>query len=138
MYLRVSVAPARLPGVPISPPSLEEIHAAADRLAGVVNRTPLLTGRTPDAATDARLRLKCECFQRSGSFKFRGASNFLAALGAEERAHGVCTVSSGNHAQAVALAAREQGIAAAILMPEDAPAAKLAATRGYGAEVVTY
>jgi threonine dehydratase len=117
---------------------LDAVHAAAARLEGVVNRTPVITSRTLDATTGARLALKCECFQRTGSFKFRGASNLVASLDADERARGVCAVSSGNHAQALALAAREQGIAAAILMPEDAPAPKLAATRGYGAEVVTY
>jgi len=117
---------------------LAAVQAAAARLEGVVNRTPVLSSRTLDAAAGARLALKCECFQRTGSFKFRGASNLVASLDADERARGVCTVSSGNHAQALALAAREQGIAAAILMPEDAPRPKLDATRGYGAEVVTY
>jgi threonine dehydratase len=121
-----------------APLSLGAVRDAAARLDGVVKRTPVLSSRTLDAAAGARLRLKCECFQRTGSFKFRGASNFVASLGPDERARGVCTISSGNHAQALALAARDQGIAAAILMPEDAPAPKLAATRGYGADVVTY
>ncbi|CAA9508674.1 MAG: L-threo-3-hydroxyaspartate ammonia-lyase, partial [uncultured Solirubrobacteraceae bacterium] len=116
-----------------------DVEAAAARLAGVVHRTPVLRSRTLDSVVGAAaLHLKAEGYQRTGSFKFRGASNKLATLTAAERAPGVGAVSSGNHAQAVALAARLHDTPATILMPEDAPASKLAATRGYGAEVVTY
>src|SRR4051812_1633774 len=97
-----------------------------------------MTSRTLDRAVGARVHLKCESFQRGGAFKFRGAYNFLSSLSDDERDSGVCAVSSGNHAQAVAIAAGELGISAAILMPEDAPAVKLEATAGYGAEVATY
>jgi threonine dehydratase len=111
--------------------SLDDVRAAAGRIAGVAHRTPVLTSRTLGGG----VFLKAECFQRSGAFKFRGAYNKLATL-AEGR--DVIAYSSGNHAQAVALAARLRGVRATIVMPEDAPAAKLDATRGYGAEVVTY
>src|SRR5947208_1603886 len=97
-----------------------------------------MTSRTLDEAVGARVLVKCESFQRGGAFKFRGAYNFLRSLSPAERERGVCAVSSGNHAQAVAIAAGELGIRAAILMPEDAPTVKLHATEGYGAEVVTY
>ncbi len=119
-------------------PTIDEVQAAAGRLAGVAHRTPVLTSRTLDERTGGRLFLKAESFQRTGSFKFRGAYNTIAALDEPARARGVAAYSSGNHAQAVALAARLHGIAATILMPEDAPQSKLDATRGYGAEVVTY
>jgi threo-3-hydroxy-L-aspartate ammonia-lyase len=119
--------------------SLDDVQAAAGRLRGVAHRTPVITGRSLDAATGAgRVLLKAENLQRVGAFKFRGAYNAVASLAAGERAGGVATVSSGNHAQAVALAARLHEIPAVILMPSDAPAGKLAATRGYGAEVVTF
>jgi threonine dehydratase len=118
--------------------TIDDVRAAAARLDGVVHRTPVMTSRTLDAAVGARVLLKCESFQRGGAFKFRGAYTFLSSLSAEDRERGVCAVSSGNHAQAVAIAARELGIRAAILMPEDAPPVKLEATAGYGAEVVTY
>lgn len=114
------------------------VQAAAERLRGVAHRTPVMTSRTLDGLTHAPVFLKCESFQRGGSFKFRGAHNFIASLSADELARGVCTVSSGNHAQAVAIAAAELGVPATILMPADAPQAKLDATRAYGAEVVTY
>jgi threo-3-hydroxy-L-aspartate ammonia-lyase len=114
--------------------NLDDVRAAARRLEGVAHRTPVMTSRTLGAG----VYLKCESFQRSGAFKFRGAYNFLSQLSDEERERGVCAISSGNHAQAVALSARELGIRAAILMPEDAPPAKLAAVEGYGAEVTTY
>lgn len=117
---------------------LEEVRGAAARLEGLANRTPVMRARSLDRLLDCRVLFKCESFQRAGSFKFRGACNVISTLSAEERAAGVCGVSSGNHAQALALAASLFGIRAAILMPEDAPAAKLEATRGYGAEVVTY
>jgi threo-3-hydroxy-L-aspartate ammonia-lyase len=118
--------------------TIGDVRAAAERLDGVAHRTPAMTSRTLDRAVGARVHLKCESFQRGGAFKFRGAYNFLCSLPPEERERGVCAVSSGNHAQAVAIAARELGTSAAILMPEDAPPVKLEATAGYGAEVVTY
>jgi threonine dehydratase len=110
---------------------LADVQEAAQRIAGVAHRTPVLTSRT----LGENVFLKAECFQRSGAFKFRGAYNKLASLPA---GRDVIAYSSGNHAQAVALAARLRGVQATIVMPEDAPAAKLAATRGYGAEVITY
>ena len=113
---------------------LDHVRTAAELLHGVAHRTPVMTSRTLGAG----VFLKCESFQRSGAFKFRGAYNFLSSLGEEGLARGVCAISSGNHAQAVALSAREFGIRAAILMPEDAPPAKLAAVEGYGAEIETY
>jgi threonine dehydratase len=116
------------------PISLDDVRAAAARLDGVAHRTPLLRSRTLDARAGARVALKAENLQRAGAFKFRGAYNAVAAL----RPDGVCSVSSGNHAQALALAAREHGATATILMPRDAPASKRAATEGYGAEVVAF
>lgn len=119
--------------------SLDDVQAAARRLDGVAHRTPVITGRTLDEATGAgRVLLKAENLQRAGAFKFRGAYNAVAALAPAERRRGVATVSSGNHAQALSLAARLHEVPAVILMPEDAPAGKLAATRGYGAEVVPF
>jgi threonine dehydratase len=120
------------------PVTLEDVRAAAKRIAPHVHRTPVLTSRTADAACGARLFFKCETFQRVGAFKARGAFSRLTLLSAEERRRGVVAFSSGNHAQAVALAARELGAPATIVMPHDAPALKLVATRGYGAEVVLY
>jgi threonine dehydratase len=118
--------------------SFTDVQAAAGRLAGVAHRTPVLTSRTLDERVGAQVFLKAENFQRIGAFKFRGAYNAVNRLGPEQLAAGVAAYSSGNHAQAVALAARLAGTPAVILMPEDAPPTKLAATRGYGAEVVTY
>jgi threo-3-hydroxy-L-aspartate ammonia-lyase len=119
--------------------SFDDVQAAARRLDGVAHRTPVITGRSLDEATGAgRVLLKAENLQRVGAFKFRGAYNAVAALAPEDRRRGVCTVSSGNHAQAVALAARLHEIPAVILMPEDAPAGKRAATSGYGAEIVPF
>src|SRR5918912_932878 len=118
--------------------SIDDVRAAAERLRGVAHRTPVVSSRTVDALTGAQVLFKCENLQRGGAFKFRGAYNRLAALGPEERARGVVAFSSGNHAQGVALAARELGVPATVAMPSDAPALKLAATREYGAEVVTY
>ncbi len=115
-----------------------DIAAAADRLRGHAHRTPVLTSRTLDAQLGARVFMKAENFQRMGAFKFRGGFNAVAGLTEAERARGVVAFSSGNHAQAVALAARLHGCAATIVMPQDAPALKLAATRGYGAEIVVY
>ena len=117
---------------------LDDVRRAAARLAGVANRTITVTSRSLDALANARVTFKCENLQRSGTFKFRGAFNAISALPEDDRRAGVCTISSGNHAQAVALAARELGIPAVILMPEDAPPVKIEATRGYGAEVVLY
>ena len=118
--------------------SLDDVRAAAARLAGVANRTPVLTSRTLDERAGTQVYVKAESFQRGGAFKFRGAYNKIALLPPEARAHGVLAYSSGNHAQAVAIAARLLGTTAAIVMPEDAPPAKLEATRGYGAEVISY
>jgi threo-3-hydroxy-L-aspartate ammonia-lyase len=118
--------------------TVEEVEAAAARLHGVAHRTPVVTSATLDVRTGATVFLKAECYQRTGSFKFRGAYNKVASLSDGQRRAGVVAYSSGKHAQAVALAARLLGAAAVILMPEDTPAAKLDATRDYGAEVVTY
>src|SRR3954471_14750060 len=117
---------------------LSDVEAAARRLAGVAHRTPVLTSRTLDGRVGAEVLLKPESLQRGGAFKFRGAYNRIASLEPERRARGVVAYSSGNHAQAVAIAARLVGTAATIVMPEDAPQAKVEATRGYGAEIVTY
>ncbi len=118
--------------------SLDDVRTAAVRLKGHAVATPLLRSDALDAATGARVWLKPECLQRTGSFKFRGAYNRLAAMTAAERACGVVAFSSGNHAQGVALAAQLLGIRATIVMPADAPAVKVAATEGYGATVVRY
>jgi threonine dehydratase len=118
--------------------TFDDVRAAAARLAGTAHRTPVLTSRTLNAAAGAEVFVKCENFQRIGAFKFRGAYNAAALLPADRRAKGIAAYSSGNHAQAVALAARELGTGAVILMPEDAPRSKREATAGYGAEVVTY
>jgi len=140
---------------------LDDVLAAAARIEGIAHRTPVLTSRTLDEATGARVFLKAENLQRAGAFKFRGACNAVAALaghpqtgtlpergqtpflndsrtGSDPSRAGVATVSSGNHAQALALAARLHGMSATILMPDDAPPGKLAATRGYGAEVIGF
>lgn len=117
---------------------ITDIHAAAARLKGVAHRTPMLRSRTLDEMLGLQVFMKAENLQRMGAFKFRGGYNAVNAMSAEQRARGVVTYSSGNHAQAVALAARIHGCRATIVMPQDAPALKLAATRGYGAEVVTY
>ena len=118
--------------------SLTDVRSAADRIAGVAHRTPVLTSRTLDERVGAQVFLKAENLQRIGAFKFRGAFNAISRLTPEQLRYGVAAYSSGNHAQAVALAARIAGTNAVILMPADAPPTKLAATRGYGAEVVTY
>lgn len=118
--------------------TLAHVEAAAARLAGVAVRTPLLENRVLNERTGGRILMKCEGLQHSGSFKFRGAYNRLVQLSPEERRRGVVAWSSGNHAQGVALAARMLGIPAAIVMPSDAPAIKLANTRAYGAECVLY
>jgi threonine dehydratase len=120
------------------PISYADIEAARARLRGVAHRTPVLTSRTADAATGAHLFFKCENLQRVGAFKFRGAYNSLAQFSPEQRRKGVVAFSSGNHAQAIALAAQLLGIPATIVMPHDAPRLKIEATRGYGAEVIGY
>jgi threonine dehydratase len=123
--------------------TFDDVAAAAQRLAGHAHRTPVLTSRTADELTGARVFFKAENFQRMGAFKFRGAFNALARFSPAQRERGVIAFSSGNHAQATALAARILGMPSVIVMPQDAPAAKLAATRGYqagqaGSEVVLY
>ena len=120
------------------PVTFADVCAAAERLHGVANRTPIMTSRTFDEMTGRQVFFKCENFQRGGAFKFRGAYNRLSQLNDDEKNRGVVAFSSGNHAQGVALAAKLLGISAAIVMPDDAPPVKLAATRGYGAEVIVY
>jgi threonine dehydratase len=115
-----------------------DVHAAAERLGGHAHRTPVFHSRTLDELTGAEVVLKAESLQRVGAFKYRGAFNAISRLDDEQLRRGVAAYSSGNHAQAVALAASEHGADAVIVMPEDAPAAKRAATSGYGAEIVTY
>lgn len=115
-----------------------EIQDAAARLQGVAHRTPVVTSRTLDDMLGLRVLMKAENLQRMGAFKFRGGYNAINVLSDEQRSRGVVAFSSGNHAQAVALAARLHGCAATIVMPHDAPALKLAATRGYGAQVIVY
>ncbi|BAX61743.1 MULTISPECIES: threo-3-hydroxy-L-aspartate ammonia-lyase [Burkholderia cepacia complex] len=119
-------------------PTYDDVAAAAARLEGHAHRTPVMTSRTIDEALGAHVFFKCENLQRMGAFKFRGAFNALSRFDAEQRRNGVVAFSSGNHAQAIALSARILGIPATIVMPQDAPAAKVAATRGYGGNVVTY
>jgi threonine dehydratase len=118
--------------------SLDDVRAAARRIDGVAHRTPVLTSRALDEATGATVLLKAENLQRAGAFKFRGAYNTVASLTDAERERGVATVSSGNHAQALALAAKLHAARAVILMPDDSPAGKLAATQGHGAEVIRF
>ena len=120
------------------PVTLDDVRDAAARLQGVAHRTPVLRSRTLDALAGAEIHLKCENFQRVGAFKFRGAYNAASRLSPDQLSRGIAAYSSGNHAQAVALAARELGTTAVIVMPEDAPPSKRAATAGYGAEIVTY
>ncbi|MFF4395019.1 pyridoxal-phosphate dependent enzyme [Streptomyces sp. NPDC001480] len=125
--------------MPDTPPvSLDDVRDAAARIKGVAHRTPVLRSRTLDELVGAEVFVKCENLQRVGAFKFRGAYNAASRLSPERLAKGIAAYSSGNHAQAVALAARELGTTAVILMPEDTPRAKLEATAGYGAEIVTY
>jgi threonine dehydratase len=114
------------------------IEAAAERLHGHAHRTPVLTSATLNDRVGAEVFVKCESFQRAGAFKFRGAYNAIACLAADQRRRGVATYSSGNHGQAVSLAAREFRVRAVVLMPDDAPASKVAAVRSYGGEVVSY
>ena len=119
-------------------PVYDDVCAAARRLRGHAHKTPVMTSRTIDREMDARLFFKCENLQRMGAFKFRGAFNALSKFDERQRKAGVVTFSSGNHAQAIALSASLLGIPATIIMPADAPAAKMAATRGYGGKVVIY
>ena len=123
---------------PLQIPTFDDVRAARARIEGVAHNTPVLTSRTADATVGATLFFKAENLQRVGAFKFRGAYNAIAALPPELRRNGVVAFSSGNHAQAIALAAQLQGVPATIVMPQDAPAMKMAATRGYGAEIVLY
>ncbi len=118
--------------------SYKDVVAAAGRLKGTAYTTPVLHSRTLDERTGGRVFLKCENFQRTGSFKFRGAYNALVQLMPEQKARGVVAYSSGNHAQGVALAGRLTGVPTAIVMPQNAPNVKVAATRGYGAEIILY
>ena len=122
----------------INLPTYDDVAAAAQRIDGHAHRTPVLRSTTADALHGTRFFFKCENLQRMGAFKFRGAFNALAKFTPAQKAAGVIAFSSGNHAQAIALSARMLGIPAVILMPRDAPQAKLAATRGYGAEVITF
>ncbi|WP_296952006.1 threo-3-hydroxy-L-aspartate ammonia-lyase [uncultured Massilia sp.] len=122
----------------LQPPAYADVVQAAERIAGIANRTPVLTSRTVNSACGAEVFFKCENLQRMGAFKFRGACNALARFTPAQRAAGVVAFSSGNHAQAIALAAQLLGMPATIVMPQDAPAAKVAATRGYGGNVVLY
>jgi threonine dehydratase len=118
--------------------TIADVRRAATRIEPLIHRTPVLTSRLGDAATGLQCFFKCENLQRGGAFKIRGAANFLLSIPPSERARGVVAFSSGNHAQAVAIAAGELGVRAKIAMPTDAPAAKLEATKDYGAEVVFY
>src|SRR2546430_16619654 len=115
-----------------------DVASAAERLAGHAHRTPVMTSHTVDERTAAQVVFKCENFQARGAVQFRGGSNAMSRLSPEERGRGVLAYSSGNHAQAVALAGKLLGIRVTIVMPADAPAVKLEATRGYGAEIVLY
>lgn len=122
-----------------TPPVIfDDVRDAAARIDGVAHRTPVLRSRTLDELVGAQVYLKCENFQRMGAFKFRGAYNAASRLTPQQRAKGIAAYSSGNHAQAVALSARELGTTAVILMPQDAPESKRDATAAYGAEIVTY
>ncbi len=121
----------------ITPPDPTAVLAAANRIQGIANHTPIHTSRTLNQQTGQQIYLKCENFQRVGAFKFRGAYNAVSQLSAEQKAAGVVTHSSGNHAQGLALAAKLLGVKATIVMPEDAPAIKRAATAGYGATIVS-
>jgi threonine dehydratase len=119
-------------------PNFADVESAAAQIAGVAHRTPVATSRSINARTGAELFFKCENLQRAGAFKFRGAYNALSRLSADARRRGVVTYSSGNHAQAIALAGQVLGIPRVIVMPSDAPAVKRIATEGYGGEVVLY
>ncbi len=115
---------------------LQDVRAAAERIRGVANRTPVMTSTTIDRMVGANVFFKCESFQKAGAFKFRGAFNTVSQLSEDEKARGVIAHSSGNHAGALALACSMLGVKAAIVMPRNSPPVKIAATRGYGAEIV--
>src|SRR5437588_12774014 len=119
-------------------PTYADVDDAARQIAGVAHRTPVVTSRTIDTRTGARVFFKCENLQRAGAFKFRGAYNALSRLSPDDRRRGVVTFSSGNHAQAIALAGQLLDIPRVIVMPNDAPAVKRIATEGYGGSVVLY
>ena len=119
-------------------PDFDDVCAAAGRLDGHAHRTPVMTSRTVNQELGAEVFFKCENLQRMGAFKFRGAFNALSKFDQKQRSAGVVTFSSGNHAQAIALSARLLGMPATIVMPHDAPASKVAATKGYGGKVVSY
>src|SRR3954469_1596463 len=119
-------------------PTFADVESAARQIAPAAHRTPVVTSRTIDTETGASVFFKCESFQRAGAFKFRGAFNALSRLSPDERRRGVVTFSSGNHAQAIALAGRLLGIPRVIVMPKDAPPVKRQATEEYGGEVVAY
>jgi threonine dehydratase len=119
-------------------PDYGDVERAARRIEGVAHKTPVMTSRTANERTGGQLFFKCENLQRAGAFKFRGAYNAIAALGDTQKRRGVITYSSGNHAQAMALAGQLLGVKVLVIMPSDAPAMKVAATRGYDAEVVFY
>jgi len=118
--------------------TITDVEASTKRLAGIAHRTPVLTSRTVNDRSNSQVFFKCENFQRTGSFKFRGAYNALAQLSEAQKQKGVLTFSSGNHAQAIALAGQLLNIPTTIVMPDDAPTVKQSATRGYGAEVILY
>lgn len=122
----------------INLPTFDDVSAASERIKGQAHKTPVMTSRTVDEALGAQVFFKCENLQRMGAFKFRGAFNALSKFSPEQRNAGVVAFSSGNHAQAIALSAKILGIPATIIMPHDAPAAKVAATQGYGGHVVFY
>src|SRR5271154_6053244 len=135
------LVPGQKPEDPAGPPpivSIQDDFSAAERLKDVVHETPIATSRTLDERTGGALFLKCENLQHTGAFKLRGAYNALSQLHPDDRKGGVITFSSGNHAQAIACAGSLLGIKTVVVMPSNAPSVKLAATRGYGAEVVTY
>lgn len=119
-------------------PTYQDVVEAHQRILPYLNKTPILTSRTINELTGAQFYFKCENFQRIGAFKFRGAMNALSQFTDEQRKNGVITFSSGNHAQAIALSAKLLGIPATIIMPEDAPTAKMQATKGYGGRVILY
>ncbi|QAV24664.1 threo-3-hydroxy-L-aspartate ammonia-lyase [Proteus hauseri] len=122
----------------LSAPVYQDVINAHQRILPYINKTPVFTSRTINEITGAQFYFKCENFQRMGAFKFRGAMNALSQFSEQQRKNGVVTFSSGNHAQAIALSAKLLGIPATIIMPEDAPKAKMAATKGYGGRVITY
>src|SRR5581483_4776185 len=120
------------------PINFDDVARAAERIRDIAHRTPVMTSRTVDQRAGCCAVFKCENLQRSGAFKIRGAANFLFSIPTSEVSRGVVSFSSGNHAQAVAIAAAAVGAPATIVMPLDSPRSKMEATRGYGARIVTY